>query len=73
MTGLRCGRPRAADMADDKKAMKDFFTNERMTVGDLESAFKNSMVKEPSARRRFKLALLLIVEGVLLGGNAGKF
>ena len=72
VTGLRCSQPTASDMEDDEKAIKDFFGNEKMTVGDLETELKNSMLVVRSPQRRFKLVLLYIVEGVLLGEEQRK-
>lgn len=66
ITGLRCGEGIVEMRRGDKKAMNDFFGCPTLSVNDLHERFTH--YKEPDYYK-LQMGLLLIVEGILLGGD----
>ena len=72
ISGLNCGTlPPAYSSKPNKNVVSDFFEGkEKVAVGDL---YKLFLKAQGQTTYKFKLALLMIVEGVLIGSDKGRF
>ena len=64
VTGLCCHRIQDNELNPDKNAVKELFDVQNLTLGELESLFMRTQLDSPL---KYKMALLLILEGVILG------
>ena len=72
ISGLKCGPLPEVDIISEKMILKTFFgrsTGAKVTVQTLYETFREYKRMD---NYKYRLALLLIVEGVLLGGDKGR-
>ncbi len=70
ITGLNCRRPNPADMVDDKKAVEALFSGrEAVKVSELLTLF---LTAQRESSYKMKVALLMVVEGVILGTDKNR-
>ena len=67
--GMNCNDVERSDDNRDKQAIRDVFGVDKMTVGDLLVRYNVAKMSETNPMKRFKLALLVLIEDVLLGGD----
>ena len=66
ITGLNCGMPDEEDSKQDKNAVFEFFGVRSITIANLLNKF---LAYREDNVYKMKMALLLILEGVVLGGD----
>jgi len=66
ITGLNCGEGRVQPRRGEKAAMTNFFNKSTMSVNEL---FERFIHYVPYDFHKLQMAMLLIVEGILLGGD----